>query len=454
MTQSSPYISPREQWSSRAGFILAAIGGAIGLGNIWKFPYMAGSSGGGAFVIVYLVAVALVAVPILVAELMLGRHGGQSPPTAMRINAELENRSRWWSGVGWIGAGAGFLILSFYSVIGGWVLDYAFVSVSKGFSGISPDEAQVRFAGLLSQPLRLLLWFSVFLGLSGFIVSSGLRNGIERATGILMPMLFLMLLALTLYSAVAGDMAGGLRFLFAVDFNKISPAVMLSAVGHAFFSVGVSMGLMMAYGAYIPQEVSIPRTAVIIAGADTLVAIIAGTAIFPLVFANGLEPGEGPGLIFVTLPIAFGNMPAGGLFGALFFLLLLFAALTSAIAILEPAVARVEERRGMTRRRSALVVIAALWLLGIGSVLSFNLWEEVKPVAGMNIFDLVDYLTANLMMPTGGMLIAIFAGWFMRDSTLTQELRINTPWLFRIWRLLIRTVTPLAIAAILVTNLL
>ncbi|MCY4210437.1 MAG: sodium-dependent transporter [Gammaproteobacteria bacterium] len=442
----------REQWSSRSGFILAAIGGAIGLGNIWKFPYMAGSSGGGAFVIVYLVAVALVAVPILVAELMLGRHGGHSPPTAMRINAELEHRSRCWSGVGWIGAGAGFLILSFYAVIGGWVLDYVFVSVSAGFSGVGADAAQARFAGLLSAPVRLLLWFTVFLGLTGVIVSAGLRNGIERAAGILMPMLFAMLLALTLYSAVAGDMAAGLRFLFAVDFNKINPAVMLAAVGHAFFSVGVSMGLMMAYGSYLPREVSIPRTALVIAGADTLVAIIAGIAIFPLVFANGLQPGAGPGLIFVTLPIAFGNMPAGGLFGAVFFTLLLLAALTSAIAILEPAVAWIEERRGMTRRRAAALTVAALWLLGLGSVLSFNRWDEVKPVAGMNIFDLLDYLTANLMMPIGGMLIAIFAGWFMRAGTLAQELHINTPWLFHGWRFLIKTVTPLAIAAILVTN--
>ena len=443
----------REKWSSRTGFILAAIGGAIGLGNIWKFPYMAGSSGGGAFVIVYLFAVALVAIPILVAELMLGRYGGQSPPTAMLLNAEKENQSRWWSGVGWIGAGAGFLILGFYSVIGGWVLDYAYVSMSAGFSGVGPDEAQARFADLLSNPLRLLLWFTVFLGLTGLIVSSGLRKGIERATGILMPALFIMLLALTVYSAVAGDMTAGLRFLFAVDFGQISPGVMLSAVGHAFFSVGVSMGLMMAYGAYIPREISIPRTAVVIAGADTFVAIVAGIAIFPLVFANGLEPGEGPGLIFVTLPIAFGNMPAGGLFGALFFLLLLFAAVTSSIAILEPAVAWVEERRSMTRRKSAIITISALWLLGIGSVLSFNIWEQVRPIAGMNIFDLMDYLTANLMMPIGGMLIAIFAGWFMRDSTLAEELRINTPWLFRTWQFLIRTVTPLAIAGILVTNL-
>ena len=444
----------REQWSSHTGFILAAIGGAVGLGNIWKFPYIAGSSGGGAFVIVYLFVVALVAVPILMAELMLGRSGRQSPPTAMLINAEKENRSRWWSGVGWIGAGAGFLILSFYSVVGGWVLDYVIVSVTGGFSGIEPAGAQTRFGSVLSNPLRMMLSFTLFLGITGIIISAGLRNGIERATGILMPALFLMLLVLIAYSAVKGDMAAGFSFLFTVDFGKINPSIMLSAVGHAFFSVGVSMGLMMAYGAYLPQDVSIPKTAVVIAGADTLVAIMAGLVIFPLVFANGLAPGEGPGLIFVTLPIAFGNMPAGSLFGAVFFLLLLFAAITSSIAIMEPAVAWVEEQRGLNRKTSAAIVTSCIWLLGIGSVLSFNIWAEVKPVAGKTIFDLVDYLTANLMMPIGGMLIAIFAGWFMRRSTLADELQISSSWLFQTWRFLIRTVVPLAIAGILVTNLL
>ena len=443
----------REQWSSHTGFILAAIGGAVGLGNIWKFPYMAGSSGGGAFVIVYLFAVALVAIPILMAELMLGRSGKQSPPTAMLINAEKESRSRWWSGVGWIGAGAGFLILSFYSVVGGWVLDYVFVSVTGGFSGIEPAGAQTRFGSVLSNPLRMMLSFTLFLGITGIIISAGLRNGIERATGILMPALFLMLLVLIAYSAVKGDMAAGFSFLFTVDFGKINPSIMLSAVGHAFFSVGVSMGLMMAYGAYLPQDVSIPKTAVVIAGADTLVAIMAGLVIFPLVFANGLAPGEGPGLIFVTLPIAFGNMPAGSLFGAVFFLLLLFAAITSSIAIMEPAVAWVEEHRSLNRKTSAAIVTSCIWLLGIGSVLSFNIWAEVKPVAGKTIFDLVDYLTANLMMPIGGMLIAIFAGWFMRRNTLADELQISSSWLFQTWRFLIRTVVPLAIAGILMTNL-
>ena len=358
----------RETWSSRTGFILAAIGGAIGLGNIWKFPYMAGSSGGGAFVVVYLFAVALVAIPILVAELMLGRYGGQSPPTAMLLNAEKENRSRWWSGVGWIGAGAGFLILGFYSVIGGWVLDYAYVSMSAGFSGVGPDEAQARFAGLLSNPLRLLLWFTVFLGLTGLIVSSGLRKGIERATGILMPALFIMLLALTVYSAVAGDLVAGFRFLFAVDFGRITPGVMLSAVGHAFFSVGVSMGLMMAYGSYLPQDISHPQDRSRDCGRRHALSPLSPVlVIFPLVFANGLAPGEGsgPDIRHAADCIRQHACRNPVRFRIVFSLCCSFAAVTSSIAIMEPAVARVAEYRGINRRTSAAITLScSIWVLG------------------------------------------------------------------------------------------
>ncbi len=345
-------LASHEQWSSRAGFILAAVGAAVGLGNIWKFPYVAGTNGGGAFVIVYLLAVVLVGIPILMAELMLGRRGHKSPPTAMLVNAVQEGRSRWWSGVGWIGTIVGFIILSFYSVIGGWVLEYFFISITDGFTGITSTSSQALFNQLLTSPLRLTLWFSVFLGITAFIVSVGLQKGIERVSGILMPALFIMLLVLVIYSAFFGDFMAGLKFLFDVDFSKINANVMLIATGQAFFSIGVSMGLMMAYGAYLPQDVSIPRTAIIIVGADTLVALMAGLAIFPLVFGNGLTPAEGPGLIFVTLPIAFGNIAAGSFFAAVFFLLLLFAAVTSSIGILEPAVAWVEPARAISWART------------------------------------------------------------------------------------------------------
>jgi neurotransmitter:Na+ symporter, NSS family len=445
-------LTRHEQWSSRAGFILAAVGAAVGLGNIWKFPYVTGTNGGGAFVIVYLIAVVLVGMPILMAELMLGRRGHQSPPTAMLINAEKEGRTVWWSGIGWIGTIVGFLILSFYSVIGGWVLDYLFISITDGFAGITPTRAQEQFNQLLYSPLRLTLWFSVFLGITVFIVSIGLQKGIERVSSVLMPTLFFLLLVLVIYSAMIGDFMAGLKFLFDADFSKINANVVLMATGQAFFSIGVSMGLMMAYGAYLPQDVSIPRTAMIIVGADTLVALMAGLAIFPLVFGNGLTPAEGPGLIFVTLPIAFGNIAAGSFFAAVFFLLLLFAAVTSSIGILEPAVAWVEEHRGINRRLGAALVGSVAWLIGINSVLSFNIWADVKPIAGKTFFELMDYLTANLMMPIGGMLIAIFAGWFMRRDTLLQELALQDNMAFKAWHLLIRTIVPLAIAGILVSN--
>jgi NSS family neurotransmitter:Na+ symporter len=447
-----------ESWSSRTGFALAAIGAAVGLGNIWKFPYMTGTNGGGAFVVIYIFAVVLVAVPILIAELMLGRRGHQSPPAAMRINAAVAGRSRWWSLVGWLGAMVGFVILAFYSVIGSWVLDYLAASLA-GFHDTGPESAQARFESLLENPLRMTLWHALFMAITALVVSHGLNKGIERVAGILMPTLFIMLLALTVYAAFAGDFGAGLRFMFAVDFGAIDANVALLAIGQAFFSIGVSMGLMMAYGAYLTTDISIPRIAVVIAAADTGVSIVAGLAIFPLVFANALAPAGGPGLIFVTLPIAFSGMPAGTLFGGIFFLLLLFAAITSSIAILEPIVSWAEEHPRISLAKAAFLLASLAWALGIPSVLSFNAWRDIHPlsalplVADKGFFDLFDYLTSSLMMPLGGMLIAIFVGWRMSKNALVKELAFKSPLLFKVWRFLIRSVVPLSIAALLWTGL-
>ncbi len=445
-----------ESWTSRVGFLFAAIGASVGLGNVWKFPYMTGTNGGGAFVMVYIIAAVLVAIPILIAELMLGRRGSLSPPSAMRMNAEKEGRSRAWSVVGWIGVIVGFLILSFYSVIGGWVLDYI-VAAARGFGG--HVDALSRFNELKASPWRLTLWHTVFMGLTAWIISAGVSKGIERATEILMPALFLMLLALIGYAAYAGDFAAGLHFMFAVDFSKLTPSVALKAIGQSFFSIGVSMGLMMTYGAYMTRDISIPRTAVIIAAADTLVAILAGIAIFPLVFANHLQPTEGPGLIFVTLPIAFAHMPAGQVFGTVFFLLVLFAALTSSISILEPVVCWGQERLGLGRGHAAVLFGFLAWFIGMSSVLSFNVWKNVHPfpffpsTAHKSFFGLIDYLTSSILMPVGGMLIAVFAGWRMSRSALVEELAFESPVLFRVWRLLLQTIVPVSIAAILYTGL-
>jgi NSS family neurotransmitter:Na+ symporter len=282
-------------WSSGTTFILAAVGAAVGLGNIWKFPYVVGVSGGGAFVLVYVLCVALIAIPILIGELLIGRLGGKSPPVAMTDVAVDSGRSNLWAVVGWMGMITGYLIATFYSVIAGWTLAYIF-KAAMGFGGASAGEVAGQFDELLAAPGTLTAWHTVFLFCTLFIVARGLQGGIEKAVKFLMPSLFVMLLVMIGYAAVAGDLGAGLSFLFSTDFSKIDGPAILSAIGQAFFSIGVAMGLMMAYGSYVPKTVSLTRASVIIAVADTLVAILAGLMIFPIVFKNGLDPAEGPGL--------------------------------------------------------------------------------------------------------------------------------------------------------------
>lgn len=446
-------------WSSRFVFILAAVGAAVGLGNIWKFPYTAGISGGGAFVLIYIVAIVAVAVPIVMAELLIGRRGRRSPVTSIRKLAERARANPAWRFVGWLNITAVFLILTFYSVIAGWALAYAPKVVSGLFVGASADRVDAEFQALLASPAEMVVWHGVFLAMTVAIVSLGLESGIERAVKILMPALFAMLLVLMGYAGVAGDLAEASRFLFAVDFSKIDSNVVLMAIGQAFFSVSVAMGLMITYGAYMRPAQSIPVAAVVIAAADTLVALMAGLAIFPLVFANGLDPAEGPGLIFVTLPIAFGNMPAGTVFGTIFFVLLIFAALTSSIAILEAVISPAVERAGSKRWLLALEAGVAAWVVGLATVFSFNLWDEVRPLgawqrfANSTIFDVIDYLASNIMLPLGGVLIAIFAGWTMSRSDTRDELGLEDNRVYRSWRFLIRYVAPVGVGAVLVANL-
>jgi NSS family neurotransmitter:Na+ symporter len=445
-------------WSTRSTFILAAVGAAVGLGNIWKFPYMTGTNGGGAFVLVYILCVVLIAVPILIAELLIGRRGGASPPVAMHNLARSENRSPLWGSVGWLGVMAGFLILSFYSVIAGWAMAYVIKAASGLFTGLNAEQSLGLFNDLKASPVVMTLWHTAFIVLTVFIVLRGLTSGIEVAVRILMPALFAMLLAMVIYAAYAGDFAQGFAFLFSFDFSKLSPGVVLGAIGQAFFSIGVSMGLMMAYGAYLPRQFSIGSSACIIAAADTIVALLAGLAIFPLVFGNGLDPAEGPGLIFVVLPIAFGAIDAGSLFGMVFFVLLTFAALTSAIALLEPMVAWLADR-GLARITAATLAGGVTWLIGLGSVASFSIWAEVYPLDFLpafrdrTVYDLIDYFTANIMMPLGGLLIAVFVGWFTAQQSSRSELAMARPFNFAAWRASIRYIAPLAILAIFITNL-
>jgi NSS family neurotransmitter:Na+ symporter len=448
----------RQTWSSNWTFILAAIGAAVGLGNIWKFPYVVGVNGGGAFVIVYLVAVFLIAIPILIGELLIGRLGHRSPPVAVENVAAESGRSRSWSIVGWMGLIAGFLIATYYSVIAGWTLAYI-LKAAGGFGGVAATEVAQQFELLQEDPVMMTAWHTLFITIAMFIVARGLNDGIERTVSFLMPALFVMMLVMIGYAAVAGDFGAGVEFLFNTDFSKINAETILIAIGQAFFSIGVAMGLMMIYGAYVPDSVSLTRSATIIAVADTLVAILAGLMIFPLVFSNGLDPGEGPGLIFKTLPTAFASMPGGQIFGALFFLLLAFAAVTSIIALIEPMIAFAEDRWGMARRTGCVVFGVIAWALGLGTVFSFNALSDFAPLSAFRVFDgmtvyaLIDYFTANIMMPLGGILIAVFVGWMVKQEILDEHLDFGSPLLAKTWRLLIRFIAPVGILAVLVTSL-
>lgn len=445
-------------WSSGMTFILAAVGAAVGLGNIWKFPYIAGMSGGGAFVLVYLACVIFVAIPVLIGELLIGRCGNRSPPEAMRAVAESAGRSGRWSIVGFMGVIAGYLIATYYSVIAGWTVFYIF-KAANSFDGASAMDVAGQFDDLLANPGSMTIWHTVFISLALVIVGRGLRRGIERAVKMLMPALFVMLLVMIGYAAVAGDFKAGVEFLFNADFSKITGEVVLAAIGQAFFSISVAMGLMMVYGAYVPKDVSLTRSAVIIAGTDTLIALLAGLMIFPIVFANGLDPAEGPGLIFKTLPAAFVGMPGGAVFGALFFVLLAFAAITSIIAVIEPIIAYAEDRWHMRRKVGCIVFGFLAWLIGLASIFSFNIWKDVTPLdmfdvfAGKTIFDLIDYFTANVMMPLGAILIALFVGWRMKPELIESELSFGSSLLFNAWLWTIRVVAPLAILAILISGL-
>ncbi|MGD8357494.1 MAG: sodium-dependent transporter [Lysobacterales bacterium] len=443
-----------ESWSSRITFLLAAIGAAVGLGNIWKFPYITGQNGGGAFVLVYLLAVFLVALPILIAEIAIGRWGKQSPPNAMANVAAEQGLSRGWPVVGWFGMLAAYLIATYYAVIAGWTVAYIFKNAGGDFTGLDAAAVGGQFRDFMASPGQMILWHGIFMAMATLILVRGLQKGIEATVKVLMPALFALLLAMVAYGLLEGDMTQTLHFMFHFDFSAITGRVVLVAVGQAFFSIGVAMGLMMGFGAYLPRDISIARSALIIASADTVVAIIAGLAIFPIVFANGLDPAEGPGLVFVSLPIAFGSMTGGLVVGTLFFILLFFAAITSVIAVVEPMIAWWEERFTMRRPLAAFLVCLSIFFLGFGTIFSFNLWSEWRPLAffgrfaDFGYFEILEYVTANLMMPISGLLLAVFVGWRIRPEAIAGELQMQHPWAFRLWHWLLRWVAPVSIALI------
>ncbi len=432
------------EWSSRFVFILAATGSAVGLGNIWKFPYITGENGGGAFVMVYLLCVAVIGVPIMIAETMMGRRGRQSPINTLQTLTKEAGGHTNWHYLGWLGVISGFLILSYYSVIAGWAMAYVLKAFTGSFSGENAAQIHTLFADLQASPLQQTFWHTLFIVATMSVVARGVQGGLEKAVRFLMPGLFIILMLLVAYAMTTGAYQQGIDFLFKPDFSELTGASVLTAMGHAFFTLSLGMGAIMVYGSYLPKHVSIAKTAVFIAGADTVVALLAGIAIFPLVFANGLEPGSGPGLIFETLPIAFGNMTGGWLFGLLFFVLLVFAALSSAISLIEPAVAWCVEHYDIERKHASIGMGFVTWLLGMGTVFSFNKWADFK-IFGANFFEMLDYLTANLMLPLGGLFIALFAGRIMLPQHSKEELDLGDDKLFDIWRFLVSYVAPAAV---------
>ena len=439
------------QWSSKMAFILAATGSAVGLGNIWRFSYMVGDSGGAAFVLVYLACVALVGLPILVAEWLIGRRGQENPINSMIDLARKSGRMPAWAVVGASGVLAAFLILSFYSVIGGWSLSYTLGSITGQFSGQDSDGIGALFSGLLANPTALTLWHTAFMALVIFIVARGVTKGLEGAVRTLMPALVILMVILVIYGMTTGHFGEAMAFMFSPDWSAISGEVVLAAMGQAFFTLSLGMGIMMAYGSYLGEDVSLIGTARTVIIFDTVIALLAGMAIFPIVFANGLSPGEGPGLIFVTLPLAFGNMAGGTILGLMFFLLLTFAALTSAISLLEPTVELLEERTPLSRVAATLVAGVAVWALGIAALMSFNVWSELS-IAGLNIFDFLDTLTSKFMLPLTGLGAILFVAWRLDRDSVLGELGLSGVQA-QLWQVVARVVAPIGVIAVFVYGL-
>ena len=437
-------------WIGKWTFILAATGSAVGLGNIWGFPYKAGTNGGGAFVLIYLLCIVIIGIPIMISEIIIGRRAGNSPINAMKKTALDSNTSSLWRFVGWSGITAGILILSFYSVIAGICLNYIFISALPSQILSSSDQ----FGEVIASPINLLFWHTIFIFLTFLIVSAGVKNVIGRMVKILMPMLGFLLIFMVIYSMINGAFIKTLDFLFAPDFSNVTSETFLSAMGQAFFSLSLGMGSIMAYGAYMPKDQKVVETSFTVASLDTLVAMLAGLAIFPIIFAFNLEPNSGPGLVFVSMLSAFQQMQFGQIIGPFFFILLSIAALSSSISLLEPGVAYLSEEGFLSRKRSALGISFFAWTLGIGTVLSFNLLSDFNLTPGRNFLDSMDFISNQILLPLGGMLIAIFVGWFMNHNLISNEIGHINFYIYRLWKFFIKFIAPISVASIFISQIL
>ncbi|MGV0005466.1 MAG: sodium-dependent transporter [Candidatus Porifericomitaceae bacterium WSBS_2022_MAG_OTU9] len=429
------------EWSTRWAFILAASGAAIGLGNIWRFPYILGENGGGAFVLVYLCCILFVSLPIVISEVLIGHCGRHSPVRSLQTMLAEHRLSKGWSVIGWSGMLVGILILSYYSVIAGWVLHYIGLSFT-GWTEMTPEAVATTFDVLQKNYGTKLILHTIFIVMTCIVVGSGVQSGLERGTKFMMPTLLVLMILMILYNATLDGFGAGVEYLFKPDFSVFvdKPDLLLVAMGQAFFSLSIGMGALMAYGAYLPKQIKVGPASCYVALADTGIAILAGLMIFPLVFTYMLEPASGVGLIFKVLPLAFSQMPGGYIFSISFFILLIFAAWTSSISLIEPATAWLSERSGWTRRRAIVFLGLFAWLLGIASV-----WSG-------KFLGLVDGFASNIMLPLGGMLIALFVGW--RLPTVVSHVALGFPgWLYKSWLWSLRVVAPAGVGYVFLTSL-
>lgn len=471
----------KHEWSSRFAFILAAVGSAVGLGNIWKFPYITGEYGGGVFILAYLVCICLIGLPIMLAEIGVGRRGKQSPVNTMSQLALEAGGHPAWRLVGWSGMVAGCLILSYYSVIAGEVIGYSFRAGSGMFNHQTADGIKEIYNSLASDPEKLLAWHTLFMALTVLATAKGVKGGLERTVTLLMPALFILLIFLVFYAMTSGGFEQAVDFMFTPDADKFFYArnelgqylmdsegekiftwkPMLVAMGHAFFTLSLGMGAIMMYGSYLNRHVSIGEMTLAIVVLDTVVALLAGLAIFPLVFANGLNPAAGPGLIFETLPLAFGSMVGGTFIGTLFFVLLFFAALTSAISLIEPTIGWLIESRGIRRIKASVWTGIVVWFIGIVTIFSMkgvtigdmfeSVFSGVEFEAGLfkySFFQIIDFITASIMLPIGGVLIALFAGWIMHQDSTEREFSFKNRYVYFSWQLMVRYVSPFLVLMI------
>lgn len=438
----------REHWGSKIGFILAAAGSAVGLGNIWKFPYLAGENGGAAFVLVYLACIVILGLPIMIAEIVIGRHTEKDPVGAFK---KIGGGS--WNLVGYIGVSAGFLIMTYYSVVGGWTIGYIVKTVTGAISSITgPAESERLFEGFITNPGEMILYHFLFIGATVFIVILGVTKGIERFSMILMPVLFIILVILIIRGLTLPGAVDGIRFYLQPDFSKITPKVIIEALGQCFFSLSLGMGAMITYGSYLSKEDRILNSSIKIVGLDTLAAILSGLAIFPAVFAVGMTPAKGPGLTFNILPVVFSRMPYGSVFAGLFFILLFIAALTSSMSLVQVVVAYFIDEKGLSRTKAVLIAGGLIFLLGIPAALSFGTMKDVTIFFGKTYFDFMDILTSIYLLPIGGLFIALCLGFRYGLKKTMHELDTDTNsfYLKEIWAFTIKYISPLILLAIII----